>query len=63
MTPFDSHAAGEPRLDDILADPLVALVLKRDRLDAREVAQTLAREQRRLQHSLSRRPAALSLAA
>lgn len=63
MTLFDSHAAGEPRLDDILADPLVALVLKRDRLDAQEVAQTLAREQRRLQRSLSRRPAALSLAA
>ncbi|MCJ8142555.1 hypothetical protein MKI84_06460 [Ancylobacter sp. A5.8] len=62
MTAFDSHAAGEPRLAEILADPLVALVLKRDRLDLDDVARTLAREQRRLQRA-ARRPGTLHLAA
>ncbi|HEY9213628.1 MAG TPA: hypothetical protein VIQ29_12380 [Ancylobacter sp.] len=48
MTDFISHAAGEPRLDDILADPIIRLVLKRDGLTAECVAASLAREQRRL---------------
>lgn len=48
MTTYDSFAAGEPRLDEILADPIIALVLKRDRLDVGTVAATLDREQRRL---------------
>ncbi|TCK19738.1 hypothetical protein EV667_4191 [Ancylobacter aquaticus] len=48
MTDFISFAAGEPRLDDILADPIIGLVLKRDGLSAERVAALLAREQRRL---------------
>lgn len=48
MTTYDSFAAGEPRLAEILADPIIALVLKRDRLDATFVAATLGHEQRRL---------------
>ena len=48
MTDFISFAAGEPRLADILADPIIRLVLKRDGLSAERVATLLAREQRRL---------------
>ena len=48
MTDFIFHAAGEPRLDDILADPIIRLVLKRDRLSAECVAALLALERRRL---------------
>jgi len=48
MTDFTSFAAGEPRLDDILADPIIHLVLKRDGLSAERVAALLVREQRRL---------------
>lgn len=48
MTDFISHAAGEPRLADILDDPIIRLVLKRDGLSAERVAALLAREQSRL---------------
>lgn len=48
MTDFTTFAAGEPRLADILADPIIRLVLKRDGLSAERVAALLAREQRRL---------------
>jgi hypothetical protein len=34
-TLFDPNA--EPRLDDMLADPVVRLVMRRDRLDPRDV--------------------------
>jgi hypothetical protein len=53
MITYDSFAAGEPRLDEILADPIVALVLKRDRLDVGAVAATLGREQRRLARAIA----------
>ena len=62
MTDFISFAAGEPRLADILADPIIRLVLKRDGLSAERVAVLLAREQRRLAFGQAPRRAAASQA-
>ncbi|MBS7537486.1 hypothetical protein KHC27_01285 [Ancylobacter lacus] len=50
---FDAGAAAlpsadEPTLDEILADPIVALILRRDGLTAGAVRARLDRERRRL---------------
>lgn len=48
--PFHIHesALGEPTLDEILADPIVGLILRRDGLTAGAVRVRLDRERRRL---------------
>ncbi|WGD30545.1 hypothetical protein AncyloWKF20_01500 [Ancylobacter sp. WKF20] len=42
------HLAHEPTLDEILADPIISLILRRDGLTAGAVRATLDRERRRL---------------
>lgn len=46
--PIAASFAAEPTLDDILADPLVALILRRDGLTVSAVRAGLDRESRRL---------------
>lgn len=46
--PVAAAFAAEPTLDDILADPLVALILRRDGLTVSAVRARLDRERRRL---------------
>ena len=44
--------AGEPRLQDLLSDPLVHAVLQRDGLDLQDLRQAIARGRRRLSPAL-----------
>lgn len=56
--PFQDFVLGEPTLDEILSDPIVGLILRRDGLTAAVVRGRLDRERRRLS-----RPPALPCAA
>ena len=55
------HESTEPTLDEILADPIVELILRRDGLTASAVQARLDRERRRL--ASRRSPPALPRAA
>ena len=48
----------EPRLEDVLADPLVHLVMARDRIGMAELRAVIADAQRRLRSRLCARAAA-----
>jgi len=58
---FLDSIAGEPSIDDILADPIVALILRRDGSTASVLRAQLAAERQRL--AALRQPPALERAA
>lgn len=48
MSPSDNWLSGEPQVNELMADPILHLVLRRDRLPAQEVWRTLRHAQERL---------------
>jgi hypothetical protein len=53
-----AHAGTEPRLDEVLADPLVQLVMRRDRVSPLQLRVLVAEAQARLRGDLCCRFAA-----
>jgi len=56
-TEWNRNIAGEPRLQELLADPCLHLLLRRDGLTLDDVRQVIATAQQHLRRGLCRRAA------